>query len=121
MNKLPIAEVILADKENDTTVIGIVDREAIPGPDELDTRNKPDDPTSIPDGGQLYVVTLGVYAHCRVDATKAPIEVGDLLTTSDNPGHAQKAIDPKIGTIIGKALEPLAQGTGYIAVFVNIQ
>lgn len=121
LNKIPIPEVALADKENDPTVIGIVDCEAIPNPDEPDTRTAPEDPTSVPDGGELFVVTLGTYAHCKVDAAEAPIEVGDLLTTSSNPGHAKKATDPKIGTIIGKALEPLADGTGYIAVFVNIQ
>lgn len=121
LNKIPIPEVALADRESDTAVIGVVDCEAIPGPDEPDHRTEPEDPTSIPDGGDLFVVTLGTYAHCRVDATEAPIEVGDLLTTSSNPGHAGKATEPQLGSIIGKALEPLAEGTGYIAVFVNMQ
>ena len=120
-NNVPIPEVTLADQENDNKVIGIVDSEAIPGPEVPDTRIGADDPTFIEDGGDLYVVILGAYAHCKVDATEAPIEVGDLLTSSNNPGHAKKATDPKLGSIIGKALEPLEQGTGYIAVFVNIQ
>ena len=120
-NLIPITEVTLADQENDPLVIGIVGKEATPPPDEPDTRSEPDDPTFIPDGGELFVVTLGTFAHCRVDASAAPIEVGDLLTSSGNPGHAQKAIDPRIGSIIGKALEPLKEGTGYISVFVNIQ
>jgi hypothetical protein len=120
-NKIPIAEVTLADRENDTKVIGIVDSESIPGPDTPDTRVGADDPTFVEDGSELDVVILGAYAHCKVDATETPIEVGDLLTSSNNPGHAKKATDPKIGSIIGKALEPLATGTGYIAVFVNIQ
>ena len=120
-NNVPIPEVTLADQENDNKVIGIVDSEAIPGPEVPDTRIGADDPTFIEDGGDLYVVILGTYAHCKVDATEAPIEVGDLLTSSNNPGHAKKATDPKLGSIIGKALEPLEQGTGYIAVFVNIQ
>jgi hypothetical protein len=120
-NKIPIAEVTLADRENDSKVIGIVDSEAIPGPDTPDTRVGADDPTFVEDGGELDVVILGAYAHCKVDATETPIEVGDLLTSSNNRGHAKKATDPKLGSIIGKALEPLATGTGYIAVFVNIQ
>lgn len=120
-NKIPVAEVTLADKENDTMTIGIVDSEALPLPNAPDNRTEPDDPTSIAPGGELYVVTLGAYAHCKVDATQAPIEVGDLLTSSANPGHAKKATNPQIGSIIGKALEPLKEGTGYIAVFVNIQ
>ena len=120
-NKIPVAEVTLADNENENLVIGIVDREAIPEHDVPDTRVGPDDPTFIENGGELFVVTLGAYAHCRVDASEAQIAVGDLLTSSANPGHAKKAKNPKIGSIIGKALEPLAKGTGYIAVFVNIQ
>jgi len=68
-----------------------------------------------------YLVTLGTFAHCKVDATESAIAVGDLLTSSNNPGHAKKATNPQIGSIIGKALEPLNEGTGYIAVFVNIQ
>ena len=120
-NKIPVTSVTLADKENDTMTIGIVDSEAMPLPNTPDTRTEPEDPTTIPPGGELYVVTLGAYAHCKVDATTAPIQIGDLLTSSANPGYAKKATNPQIGSIIGKALEPLASGTGYIAVFVNIQ
>ena len=120
-NKIPVAEVTMVDKESDSMVIGIVDRESIPDPDTPDTRVGAEDPTFIEDGGELLVVTLGAYAHCKVDASEAPIEVGDLLTSAGNLGHAKKATDPKIGSIIGKALEPLKVGAGYIAVFVNIQ
>ena len=121
LNKIPIPEVTLADTEADTAVIGIVDREAPPDRDQPDHRAEAEDPSAVPDGGELYVVTLGTYAHCKVDASEAPIAVGDLLTTSARPGHARKATEPKLGSIIGKALEPLAEGSGYIAVFVNIQ
>ena len=117
----PDPQVTLADSEDDPLVIGVVCQEATPAPNEPDRRAQPDDPTTIPDGGELFVVTLGTFAHCRVDASDAPIQVGDLLTSSANPGHAKKATDPKLGSIIGKALEPCEQGTGYIAVFVNIQ
>lgn len=120
-NKIPLAEVTLADTENDPKIIGIVDREAIPEQDDPDERVEPDDPTFVADGGELYVVTLGTYAHCKVDASEEPIAVGDLLTSSSKPGFAKKAIEPKIGSIIGKALESLKEGTGYISVFVNIQ
>ncbi len=120
-NKIPVAEVTLADQENDGKIIGVVDCEAPPRLNSPDTRTEPDDPTFIEEGGELFVVTLGAYAHCKVDAAEAPIEVGDLLTSSANPGYAKKATDPKIGSIIGKALEPLESGTGYISIFVNIQ
>jgi hypothetical protein len=118
--KIPVTGVTLVDKENDNRTIGIVDRKAIPDKQE-ETREKPGASTAIKKGKELYVVTLGTYAHCSVDASKAPIAVGDLLTSSGTPGHAQKAVEPRIGTIIGKALEPLEKGTGSIAVFVNIQ
>jgi hypothetical protein len=120
-NKAPVAEITLADRENDTCVIGIVDGEAIPDADTPDRRVEPNDPTFVEAGGEVYLVTLGAFSHCKVDATESPIAVGDLLTSSNNPGHAKKATTPQIGSIIGKALEPLPSGTGYIAVFVNIQ
>ncbi len=69
------------------------------------------------------MVTLGAYAHCKVDADIAPIEAGDLLTTSPTRGHAQKALDPSqaVGAIIGKALGSLASGKGKIPVLVMLQ
>lgn len=118
-NKIPIPEVTLADAEHAGMVIGVVDQEVIQDGLAPDTRVNPDDPTEIVDGGSLLVVTLGSFAHCRADASAGPIEVGDLLTSSPTPGCAQKAVKPRLGTIIGKALEPLAEGSGYIAVFVT--
>ena len=61
--------------------------------------------------------------HCKVDANYAPIEVGDLLTTSDMPGHAMKANDPikAFGTVIGKALHPWQEGQGLIPILVALQ
>jgi hypothetical protein len=48
-------------------------------------------------------VALVGKVPCKVDGV---IKKGDLLTTSGrNSGHATKAIDPKLGSIIGKALE----------------
>ena len=118
-SQIPVSEVILADTANDHKVIGVVAGISVPESDTPDTLVE--DPGFIGDGGELFVVTLGAFAHCKADATKASIQVGDLLTSSANPGHAQKATEPKIGSIIGKALEPLEKGTGSIAVFVNIQ
>jgi hypothetical protein len=49
------------------------------------------------------------------------IQKGDLLTTDgQTAGHARKALDPKTGTIIGKALENHSSaGTGMIFVSVG--
>jgi hypothetical protein len=73
--------------------------------------------------GQLgFMVTLGAFAHCKVDADIASINVGDLLTTSPTKGHAQKAIDSSkaTGAIIGKALGSLKKGKGKIPVIVTL-
>jgi hypothetical protein len=61
--------------------------------------------------------------YCKVDADLAPIEVGDLLTTSSTPGHAMKAVDPSrtLGALLGKALSPLADGQGLIPILVALQ
>jgi hypothetical protein len=78
--------------------------------------------------GKVLVATTG-RVKVRVDATSAPIAVGDLLVTSDKPGMAMKSqpIDVggtqihRPGTLIGKALEPLSSGQGEILVLLALQ
>ncbi len=69
------------------------------------------------------MVTLGAYGFCKVDADIAPIEAGDLLTTSPTKGHAQKVLDASkaSGAILGKALAGLKKGRGKIPVLVSFQ
>ena len=52
------------------------------------------DRTQVEPGQIGGMVTLGAFAHCKVDADIAPIQIGDLLTTSPTKGHAQKVLDP---------------------------
>jgi hypothetical protein len=61
--------------------------------------------------------------ECRADATRTPIRVGDLLTTSSLAGHAMTAVDRDraFGAVIGKALAPLAAGIGSVPVLVGLQ
>jgi hypothetical protein len=61
--------------------------------------------------------------YCKADATDHPIEIGDLLTTSDTLGHAMKATDPHraFGCVLGKALRPLRHGKGLIPILVALQ
>ncbi len=68
-------------------------------------------------------IALMGKVYCKVDAQYAPIEVGDLLTTSPTPGHAMKAIDSTkaFGTVIGKALMSLDAGKGLISIMVALQ
>jgi hypothetical protein len=63
-----------------------------------------------------------VWVLC--DATTGAIGVGDLLTTSDTPGHAMAAADParSHGAVIGKAMTMLAKGErGLVLVLINLQ
>jgi hypothetical protein len=68
-------------------------------------------------------IALVGKVYCRVDATLGAIDIGDLLTTSSTPGHAMRATDPQraFGAVIGKALEPLADGKGLIPILVALQ
>jgi type VI secretion system secreted protein VgrG len=66
-------------------------------------------------------VALSGTVLCKVDAGYGAIVPGDLLTTSATTGHAMRADDPVPGTIVGKALEPLADGTGTIKVLVMLR
>ncbi len=79
------------------------------------------DRSIVPPEKGCYVAILGAIEKCKVDAGYGAIEVGDLLTTSETPGHAMKARNPKLGTIIGKALEPLEQGQGIIKISVTLR
>lgn len=59
---------------------------------------------------------------CRADASSRPIRAGDLLTTSSTPGHTMAATDREaaFGAVLGKALTPLASGTGMVLVLVGL-
>lgn len=63
-------------------------------------------------------VALAGTTRCKADAGYGSIQVGDLLTVSPTVGHAMRAQNPAPGTVIAKALEPLASGTGVIRVLV---
>jgi hypothetical protein len=73
----------------------------------------------IAENGAAVVVT-GITT-VKVDATWGAIERGDLLVSSPTRGHAMRADDPPPGTILGKALESFAGGTGTIRVLVMLR
>jgi hypothetical protein len=74
------------------------------------------------DGNRQPIALLG-KVYCKVDAQYGAIEIGDLLTTSDTPGHAMKVADPTsaFGAVIGKALRPLRQGRQLIPILIALQ
>lgn len=75
----------------------------------------------VMEGGQNVALTGRVYV--QADASSGPIKPGDLLTTSDTPGHAMKVADHvrAQGAIIGKAMSALTQGKGTVLVLVSLQ
>ena len=70
-----------------------------------------------------YPVALSGRVYCLVDATRAAVQPGDLLTTSNTPGHAMKVTDhdKAQGAIIGKAMTGLPEGKGLVLVLVTLQ
>jgi hypothetical protein len=108
-------QVIASSTAYDTRVAGVIS--AQPG---ITLGEKSD--------SKVLVATTG-RVRVKVDATKAPINIGDLLVTSDIPGVAMKSEPIEFagrkmhmpGTIIGKALEPLAKGKGEILVLLSLQ
>jgi hypothetical protein len=72
-------------------------------------------------GGQNVALTGRVYA--KATAKNGAIQPGDLLTTSNLPGHAMKVTEPARaqGAILGKAMSSLRQGEGSVLVLVTLQ
>lgn len=68
-------------------------------------------------------VALSGRVYALADATQEPIAAGDLLTSSDIPGHCMRVSDHARaqGAIIGKAMSALASGRGRILVLVSLQ
>jgi hypothetical protein len=71
---------------------------------------------------EVPLAVVGIVP-CKVSTENGAIEAGDLLVTSATPGHAMKGTDRSkmLGAVVGKALEPLAEGKGVIQVLVTLQ
>jgi hypothetical protein len=76
---------------------------------------------TVADGA--YPVALTGRVYVRADAGDRPIVPGDLLTTSDTPGHAMAVGDPAraAGAVLGKAMTGLESGQGLVLVLVSLQ
>jgi hypothetical protein len=76
---------------------------------------------SIADGAHPVALSGRVWTWC--DASHGAIEPGDLLTTSNTPGHAMKVADydRARGAVAGKAMTALARGRGLVLVLVQPQ
>jgi hypothetical protein len=81
------------------------------------------------EGASKAMIATTGRVKVRVDARHAPIRAGDLLVTSNNPGVAMRSEPIDVngrkfhqpGTIVGKALQPLAAGEGEILVLLSLQ
>jgi hypothetical protein len=109
------SEVTKSLRAYDTTVAGVVSEH-------------PGLSLGIAGDAKIQIATTGrVKVH--VDASKNPIRIGDLLVTSDKPGTAMRSEPMEIngnkfhrpGTLVGKAIEPLASGEGDILVLLSLQ
>ena len=105
----------LANSAYSTLVAGIYST----NPGVLASLYKMDDPSLAK---EVPMAVVGIVP-CKVSAENGAIEVGDLLVTSSTPGHAMKGTDRSkmLGAVVGKALEPLREGTGVIQVLVTLQ
>lgn len=68
-------------------------------------------------------IALAGRVYCRVDAEFGAIRPGNLLTTSERPGHAMRVTDRReaVGAVVGKALQRLEAGAGVIPILVTLQ
>lgn len=140
LGEIPVMLVRKAREASATGVVGIVDVRQVVNPSSEGMFSDPESTSSpeaevhvaegpIRQGDYLLVVTLGAYKGIKVDASLGRIRPGDLLTASSNGGYAMKAAPLTVdsvtfyapGTIIGKALGSLDEGTGVIPVFVSAQ
>ena len=109
-------QLITSSKAYDKTVAGIVS-----GAGGVQTGMLMGQRGTAADGKHPVALTGRVY--CWVDADRGAIRPGDLITTSDTPGHGMKVSDhgKAQGAIIGKAMSSLEKGRGLVLVLVSLQ
>lgn len=112
-----VGELRIAGRAYDSTVAGIVS-----GANGVNVGLTLTQAGSVADGKHPIAMTGRVWCFVDADANGA-IQAGDLLTTSDTPGHAMKATDRErmTGAVIGKAMSSLDSGRGLVLVLVNLQ
>lgn len=122
---VPVGAVVVIDEENpgmlklsqrdyDTRVAGVVSGAGGIKPGIVLTQDSSTEKRqNVAIGGRVYVLA---------DASNGPIRPGDLLTTSNTPGHAMKVNDhvKANGAILGKAMSSLPEGKGLVLMLVSL-
>ncbi|MCB9420597.1 MAG: hypothetical protein H6667_12390 [Ardenticatenaceae bacterium] len=127
----PVIQVVEAESANSTAVAGVVYGRYI-----IETLNaEPEKAVSeiTPEGiaapGDYLLVVVHGPAQVKASALTSALQPGDLLSSAGQAGYAAKAAEVTLsgvevavpGTVLGKVLEPLAQGEALIYIFVTLQ
>ena len=109
-------ELVVSSRAYDRTVAGVIS-----GAGGVRTGMLMGQEGSVADGEHPVALTGRVYV--RADTSHGPIRPGDLLTTSERPGHAAAVADASRapGAVLGKAMTGLDEGTGLVLVLVSLQ
>jgi|GEM_PF-4702355 len=110
MNEL--GKLVRADKTNAAAVMGVHStRPSYLGNSRMRNTN-----------GYVPLALVGIVP-VKATAADSPIKPGDLLVASATPGHARacRSDEQCTGRSIGKAMQPLAEGTGSISMIVRVQ
>ncbi len=112
-----VGKLIVSARASDRRVAGIIS-----GAGDVKPGLVLGQPGTVADGEHPVANVGRVWCYADADAG-GPIEAGDILTTSDTPGHAMRADDAARapGATIGKAMSSLKQGKGLVLVLVSLQ
>ncbi|HNY28044.1 MAG TPA: ankyrin repeat domain-containing protein [Candidatus Sumerlaeota bacterium] len=107
---------VVSSKAYDRTVAGVIS-----GAGGIQAGMRMGQDGSIATGGHPVALTGRVF--CWADASCVPIRPGDLLTTSNQPGHAMRVTDfnRSHGAVIGKAMTGLEKGRGLVLMLVALE
>jgi hypothetical protein len=71
--------------------------------------------------GKVPLAVVGIVP-VKASAENGPIRPGDRVIASATRGHAMRTVaEPRVGTVIGKALSPLVSGVGTVQMLVLVQ
>ncbi len=106
----------ITDQQRDKKVVGIVS-----GANGIETGLMMGQRGSIADGDTPIALTGRAYVYATTE--NGPIEAGDFLTSSSTPGYAMKVkrYGKAKGSIVGKAMTSLEEGSGFVLVLINLQ